>query len=109
MTVLPVAILDLEPTTLVVLGVIAILLFGERLPEIARTFGKRFMDFKKGIQNIENEIKSAALSATTSLNSATSGITSSLESTTGRPAAQTSPEDHEEATAPKFEPPKEPG
>ena len=39
-----------NPPMLLILGVIAVLLFGERLPEVARSLGKGFMEFKKGIR-----------------------------------------------------------
>ena len=40
---------------LIVLGMIALLLFGKRLPEVARSLGKGVTEFKKGIQGIEEE------------------------------------------------------
>ena len=84
------AFLDPSPTTLLILGALAVLLFGERLPEVARSVGKGFMEFKKGMKGIEQEIRSAVDSATTSVTSATH-----LDDAAER----------EEATAPKFEPP----
>ena len=38
----------LQPMHLLVIGLIAILLFGKRLPEIARSLGKSMVEFKKG-------------------------------------------------------------
>jgi sec-independent protein translocase protein TatA len=84
------AFLDPSPTTLLILGALAVLLFGERLPEVARSIGKGFMEFKKGMKGIEQEIRSAVDSATTSVMSATP-VDDAAE--------------REEATAPKFEPP----
>ena len=84
------AFLDPSPTTLLILGALAVLLFGERLPEVARSVGKGFMEFKKGMQGIEQEIRTAVDSATSSVASATH-----LDDAAER----------EEATAPKFEPP----
>ena len=80
---------DLSPTTLLVLGVLAVLLYGERLPEVARSVGKGFMEFKKGVRNIQDDLEGA-------INSATS---------TDAPSRYEEPEEREEATAPKFEPP----
>jgi sec-independent protein translocase protein TatA len=44
---------------LLILGVLAVLLFGERLPEVARTVGKSLMEFKKMMSGFENEIRDA--------------------------------------------------
>ena len=68
---------------------LAVLLYGERLPEVARSFGKQFMELQKGVRGIQREIENAVTSAT------------SVDTT---PRVQ-EPEDREEATAPKFEPP----
>jgi sec-independent protein translocase protein TatA len=40
---------------LLIIGVIALLLFGKRLPEIARSLGKGIVEFKKGVQGIEDD------------------------------------------------------
>lgn len=41
------------PQEMLVVGVIALLLFGNRLPEVARSLGKGIVEFKKGIKGIE--------------------------------------------------------
>ena len=73
------------PMELLIIGAIAVLLFGKRLPEVGRSLGKGLVEFKKGLHGIEDEIESVADSSTT---------------TTGGEV-----EDREEATVPKFEPP----
>jgi sec-independent protein translocase protein TatA len=90
----PLAILDPSPTTLLVLGIIAVLLFGERLPEVAKSVGKWFMEFKRGMRDIEMNIHQT-------INS----IDSPSQYKASNPADAPPPEDREEATAPKFEPP----
>ncbi len=52
-----------QPMHLLVIGVIAILLFGKRLPEIARSLGKSMVEFKKGLKGLEDEIQSGASSS----------------------------------------------
>lgn len=47
------------PMEMVIFGAIAVLLFGSRLPEVSRSLGKSLMEFKKGMQGIENELHSA--------------------------------------------------
>ena len=74
------------PTEMIVILVIAVLLFGKRLPEVGRSLGKGLIEFKKGVRGIEDEIQSASSSSTT---------------VTSEPDV----DDHDEATAPKFEPP----
>ena len=77
---------------LIVFGIIALLLFGKRLPEVARNLGKGLTEFKKGMRGFEDEVR---------------GVT--------RPEPYRSPaprrpepthDDEQELTAPKFEPPK---
>ena len=40
--------------------VIGLLLFGRRLPEVGRSLGKSIVEFKRGLQGIEDEVNSAA-------------------------------------------------
>lgn len=47
------------PELLVIL-VIAVLLFGRRLPEIARGMGKSLAEFKKGVKEAKDDITKAA-------------------------------------------------
>ncbi|MHC2066662.1 Sec-independent protein translocase subunit TatA/TatB [Bremerella sp. T1] len=42
-----------------IIGVIAILLFGKNLPGVAKTFGKHYGDFKRGLSDIQSEFNNA--------------------------------------------------
>ena len=53
------AFFGMGPAELMIVGAIAVLLFGSRLPEVARSFGKSFVEFKKGIQGVESELNDA--------------------------------------------------
>jgi sec-independent protein translocase protein TatA len=75
------------PMEMLIIGIIAVLLFGKRLPEVGRSLGKGLMEFKRGINGIEDEIDAASRPGTTS-----------------RPSHDEI-ERREEATAPKFEVP----
>lgn len=76
------------PPELLLFGIIALLLFGKRLPEVARSLGKGITEFKKGIHGIEDEVKTA---------------TYHQSSPPRRP--QPADDEPQELTAPKFEPP----
>jgi len=40
----------------IVIGVIGLLLFGKRLPEVGRSLGKGIVEFKKGLKGIEDDL-----------------------------------------------------
>jgi len=74
------------PMEMVIILLIAVLLFGKRLPEVGRSLGKGIIEFKKGVRGLEDDLDSASSSVTTD-------------------PANDDVDDHDEATAPKFEPP----
>jgi len=76
--------LGLGPMELMIVLVIAVLLFGKRLPEVAKGLGKSVVEFKKGIRGIEEEVDRAQYSSSRRV---------SYE------------EERDVATAPRFEPP----
>jgi TatA/E family protein of Tat protein translocase len=45
---------------LLVLGVILLLLFGSRLPEVGRSLGKGITEFKKGLKGVEDDAQASA-------------------------------------------------
>jgi len=67
---------------------IALLLFGKKLPEVARNMGKGLTEFKKGMRGIEDEVHGAAAY--------------DPGPTAERPLAD---DELDNVTAPKFEPP----
>ena len=44
----------LGPTELLIVGVIVLLLFGSRLPKVMRSLGEGLVEFKRGVQGIED-------------------------------------------------------
>lgn len=48
-------IFGIGPTELMIVGVIVLLLFGNRLPSVMRSLGRGVIEFKKGVQGIDDE------------------------------------------------------
>jgi sec-independent protein translocase protein TatA len=48
---------------LVVVLVVALLLFGRRLPEVGRSLGKGLVEFKKGLKDVGDDVKDVKDSA----------------------------------------------
>ena len=82
-----------SPGEMMIVGVIALLLFGKRLPDVAKSLGKGMREFKEGMAGIQNEFH---------------GVSSAPSRSESRPAARPVPTDEDDAAefvAPKFEPP----
>lgn len=116
MNSLPIAFLDgFSPVVMVMIGAFAVMLFGKQLPDIARTFGRNIMQFKKSLRGLQEDFRSAAMSATSEFRSAVSGDSSeSYDGSSSSASYDYSPSsnghktddaDHEVASAPKFVPP----
>jgi sec-independent protein translocase protein TatA len=78
-----------SPIHWLIFGIVAILLFGNRLPSVARSLGKSLVEFKKGMNELEHEFKASIHSEP-------------VQGSTPRVAFT----DHNEPAAPRFEPPK---
>ncbi len=51
------------PFEWVVIGIVAVLLFGKRLPEVGHQLGKGFVEFKKGLKGAKDELEDAVKTA----------------------------------------------
>tara|TARA_R110002095_G_scaffold208266_2_gene193854 strand:- start:3486 stop:3812 length:327 start_codon:yes stop_codon:yes gene_type:complete len=71
---------------MIIVGIIALLLFGKRLPEVARSLGKGIVEFKKGVSGIEDDVNQSTYSQS--------------HAETPRPTPE---ERSDDFTAPKFE------
>lgn len=89
------------PQELIVIGVIAVLLFGKNLPDVARKMGGSYREFRKGL----NDMKSTMDDHTNSYNSDYSGNYSQGAGYSMPDESGGTYDDYEEATAPRFEPP----
>ena len=47
------------PFELLIIGLVILLLFGNRLPSVMRSMGKGITEFKKGVAGIEEEVDDA--------------------------------------------------
>lgn len=87
------------PVEMMFVGIIGLLLFGSRLPEVAKSLGKGMREFKDGVSGVSDEFHSAY-----SMTPSTSSNYSGARTITHRPE----PDDDEDAddfSAPKFDPP----
>jgi len=50
------------PGEMMVLAAVALLLYGGKLPEVARSWGKSFAEFRRGLSGIQNDINDAIYS-----------------------------------------------
>lgn len=82
------------PPEMVMVAIVAILLFGEKLPEVARKLGGSYRELKRGMNDVQNQFRMAE-----------------LEASRPKPAAETRSEDEDDfdgapiSRAPKFTPP----
>ena len=47
------------PTEMLIIGIIAVLPFGTRLPKVARSMGSSIVEFKKGLNDIKEPLEEA--------------------------------------------------
>jgi sec-independent protein translocase protein TatA len=83
------AVFGLGPTELMVLGILGVLLFGRKLPEVGKYLGQSIVQFKKGMKGLEDEIDGGPGGGTAAAPPA--------------PVEQIRPPQRVAATAPKFE------
>lgn len=96
---------------MLIVGIVALLLFGKRLPEVAMNAGKSLAQLKKGMAGFQDEFRSVTREAERA-----SGINSARESWSSpdptptpvnepseRPEPVSSTDSEEDFTAPKFD------
>ena len=88
--------LGLSPFEMMVIGVIAVVLFGGNLPEVARKIGSSYREFRRGLSDVQQQFRSAEYEAKRAL------------SMDDPPSSSTRDDDDDspdEPSAPKFTPP----
>ena len=45
------------PWELAIIAIIALILFGRRLPEVGKSLGKGIVEFKKGLKDVQDEVQ----------------------------------------------------
>ena len=83
---------------LILFGVVAVLLFGKRLPEVAKSVGASYRDFRKGLSEIQSE-----MDFTSAVYNRQTPNTAAVP-----PSPSDDPDDLDEPTAPKLELPELP-
>jgi sec-independent protein translocase protein TatA len=84
---------NLAPGEMMVVLILAVVLFGKKLPEVGRSLGKGIVEFKKGLRGIEDEFD---ISSSTSASTSSSSSRSELSRVTDEDGM---------ISVPKFEPP----
>jgi sec-independent protein translocase protein TatA len=80
---------------LIVIGVVAVLLFGSKLPEVARTLGGSYNEFRRGLNDIQSSIKKELDAEVREVKKLPEYLDNAQE------------EVYDEPAAPKFQPPAE--
>jgi len=84
----------LGPFELMVIGVIAVLLFGSNLPDVARQLGGSYREFRRGLNEVQQQFRNAEYDVNRSF------------AVDDAPKRDDSEDEPEEPAAPKFKPPK---
>lgn len=84
------------PFEAMVIGVIAVVLFGGNLPEVARKLGSSYREFRRGLNDVQQQFRMAEYEANKVINSVDPMQSSDDEDDDDEPT---------EPSAPKFTPP----
>ena len=84
------------------IGVVAVLLFGGNLPDVARKLGGSYREFRKGISEVQQQFKVAEYEAKKTMSSIENAVTEDLDF-----QEDEDEEDSVGPAVPKFKPPSE--
>ncbi|MCA9187285.1 MAG: twin-arginine translocase TatA/TatE family subunit [Planctomycetales bacterium] len=88
--------MGMGPGEMVIVAIIAVMLFGKRLPEVARSLGKQYGQFRKGLTDMQSEFRGAMYEV------------ENQSSTSSNRYSHRDDFDYQEPTAPRFELPAQP-
>ena len=94
MTILPLAFMGMGPYELLIIGVVAVLLFGSKLPDVAKSLGKSYREFRTGLSDIQSAVDTDTYSDPGPSSPSSSSYSNDYYD-----------DDMDEPTAPKFDPP----
>jgi sec-independent protein translocase protein TatA len=77
---------------LILLGIVAVLLFGKRLPDVARSLGQSYHQFRRSLSEVQSEMSHVVDTTSSTLRDASREML-------------TYDDDFDEPTAPAFHPP----
>jgi len=86
----------LAPQELIAVGVIAVLLFGSKLPDVARSLGGSYREFRRGLNDMQQQFKDVEREVVRSMDTpALKKVTADVDDDV----------ENREPSAPKFTPP----
>ena len=88
----------LSPVELSVIAVIAVVLFGGNLPEVAKKFGSSYAQLRRSMQDVQQQFREAQAEATRAMKIE--------EESPAKSSYHEEPEETPEPVAPKFKPPQ---
>lgn len=86
----------LGPSELLIVGIVAILLFGKNLPQVAAKLGRTYRDFRRSLSDLQSQVD------------ITGEFTNDPPRSKPKPRAYSDYDDYDDISAPKFEPPPAP-
>ncbi len=86
----------LAPQELVAVGVIAVLLFGSKLPEVARSLGSSYREFRRGLNEMQQQFREVEREVTRAIDAPSTQVKS---------IGVDAEDEDDEPSAPKFTPP----
>lgn len=89
----------LSPFELMAVGVVAILLFGAKLPEVAGSLGRQYRDFRRGLNEIQDQFRQAQQEVTKAFDAPAKTLSKTFSELDPDPPKEREP------SVPKFTPP----